>query len=96
MLESVSAVKCRGTFVFGFGFKAVAASGDVILDEFKEFRADSFPAMFLFDVYFLDPDNLASRLLRVGVGKNAVAEDDSVIFKYKSVTVRGARKEKFE
>ena len=39
MLESVAAVKCRGTFVFGFGFKAVAASGDVIFDEFKKFRA---------------------------------------------------------
>ena len=93
MLESVAAVKCRGAFVFGLGFKAVAARGDVILDEFKKFRAKPTTSVFLLDVDLLDPDDPAARLLRVGVSKNAVAEYGSVILKDEGIAVRRASKE---
>ncbi len=96
MFKSVAAVECRGTFVFGLGFKAVAARGDSSLDEFKEFRAESLTAIFGFDVYFLDPDDPAACLLRVSVGKNAVADGFPVIFKDEGITVRRFREEKVE
>ena len=96
MFKSVAAVECRGASVFGLGLKTVAARGDIILDEFKELRAKSTTSVLLLDVDFLDPDDSAARLLRVRVGKDAVAEDISVILKDKSVTVRRARKEKIE
>ena len=96
MLESVAAVKCRGTFVFGLGFKAAAARGDVILDEFKKFRAKAATSVVLLDVDLLDPDDLAARFLRVCVSKNAVAEYGSFILKDEGITVRRAQEEKIK
>ena len=37
MLESVAAVERGGSFVFGLGFKTVAARGDAFLDKFKKY-----------------------------------------------------------
>ena len=96
MFKSVAAVKCRCAFVFGLGFKAVTSRGDVFLDEFKKFRAESASSVFVFDVYFLDPDHAPARLLRVSVGKNAVADGLSAVFKDKSIAVWRTIEEKLE
>ena len=88
MFKSVAEVECRGASVFGLGLKTVAARGDIILDELKKLRAKSAASVLLLDVYLLDPHDPAARLLRVGVGKDAVSEYVSVILKDKSVTVR--------
>ena len=91
MFKSVAAVKGSGTVIFGFGFKSVAACGDAFLDKFKKFRADPASSIFLFDVYFLDPNDFAARLLRVCVGKNAVADGLTVCFKDEGISVWHAR-----
>lgn len=96
MFKSVAAVERGGASVFGFGFKSVTASGDVFLDEFKKFGAESPSAVFFFDVYFLDPYDLAARLLRVSVGKNAIADGLSLRLEDESIAVRCAREEKIE
>ena len=96
MFKSVAAVKCRCAFVFGLGFKSVTARGDVFLDEFKKFRAESATSVFFFDVNLLDPNYASARLLRVSVGKDAVAEDVSVLLKDEGVTVWRAGKEKIK
>ena len=96
MFESVAAVERGGALIFGLGFKAIATCRNASLDEFEKLGAESPSAVFFFDVYFLDPDDSAARLLRVGVGKDAVAEDFLILLKYESVTVRRAREEKIE
>ena len=96
MFKSVAAVERGCTLVFGLGFKAVALCGNAFLDEFKKLRSESLAAVFFFDVYFLDPYDSAARLLRVSVGKGAVAEDFSVLLKYESIAIRRAREEKIE
>ena len=96
MFEAVAAVERGGSFVFGLGFKSVAARGNVFLDEFKELRPETLAAMFFFNVYFLDPNNSAARLLRVSVGEDAVAEDVSVLFKDESIAVWRTLEEKIE
>ena len=96
MFESVAAVERGCTLVFGLGFKAVALCGNAFLDEFKKLRSESLAAVFFFDVYFLDPNDSAARLLRVSVGKNAIAGDLPVFLKYESITIWRAREEKIE
>ena len=96
MLEAVAAVERGGSFVFGLGFKTVATRGDAFLDEFKELRAESAPSVFFLDVNLLDPNHASARLLRVSVGKDAVAEDISVLFKDESIAVWRALEEKIK
>ena len=96
MFESVAAVERGGALIFGLGLKTVALCGNAFLDEFKKLRSESFAAIFFFDVYFLDPDDPAARLLRVGVGKGAVADGLPLRLEDKSITVRRAREEKIE
>ena len=96
MFKSVAAVERGCTLVFGLGFKAVALCGNVFLDEFKKLRSEAFAAVFFFDVYFLDPNDSATRLLRVSVGKNAVAGDLPLRLEDESIAVGRARKEKIE
>ena len=96
MFKSVATVKLGGASVFGLGLKAIAACGNAFLDEFEKLGAESPSAVFLFDVYFLDPNDPAARLLRVSVGKNAIADGLPVFFKDESITVRRAREEKIE
>ena len=96
MFESVAAVERGGALIFGLGLKTVTLCGNAFLDEFKKLRSESFAAIIFFDVYFLDPDDPAARLLRVGVGKDAVAEDFLILLKYESVTIWRTREEKIE
>lgn len=96
MFKSVAAVKLGGSSVFGFGLEAIATCGNAFLDEFEKLGAESPSAMFFFDVYFLDPNDLAARLLRVSVGKNAIAGDLSLRLEDESIAVGRAREEKIE
>ena len=96
MLEAVAAVERGGSFVFGLGFKTVAARGDAFLDEFKKFGPDAATSVFFLDVNLLDPNHTSARLLRVSVGKDAVAEDFSVIFKDERIAVWRALEEKIK
>ena len=63
MFESVAAVERGGALIFGLGLKTVALCGNAFLDEFKKLGAESPSAVFFLDVYFLDPDDSAARLL---------------------------------
>ena len=96
MFKSVAAVERGCTLVFGLGFKAIALCGNAFLDEFEKLGAESPSAVFFFDVYFLDPYDLAARLLRVSVGKNAIADGLSLRLEDKSIAIRRAREEKIE
>ena len=96
MFEAVAAVERGCTLVFGLGFKAVALCGNVFLDKLQKLGDESPSAVFFFDVYFLDPNDSAARLLRVSIGKNAVAGDLPVFLKYKSIAIWRAREEKIE
>ena len=96
MFKSVAAVERGCTLVFRLGFKAVALCGNAFLDEFKKLRSESLAAMFFFDVYFLDPYDSAARLLRVSVGKNAIADGLPLQLEDKSVTIWRALEEKIE
>ena len=96
MFKSVATVKLGGASVFGFGLKAIAACGNAFLDEFEKLGAESPPAVFFFYVYFLDPDDLAARLLRVSVGKNAIAGDLPLRLEDEGIAPGRAREEKIE
>lgn len=96
MFKSVAAVELGGAGVFGFGFKAVATCGNIFLDELQKFRTESSSAEFFSDVYFLDPDDPAARLLRVSVGKNSIAGDLPLRLEDESIAVRRAGEEKIE
>lgn len=96
MFEAVAAVERGGSFIFGLGFKTVAARGDAFLDEFKKFGPDAAPSVFFFDVNLLDPNHASARLLRVSVGEDAVAEDVFILLKDEGVTVWRTFKEKIK
>ena len=96
MLEAVTAVERGGASVFGLGFKTVTPRGDVFLDELKKYRAEALASEIFLYIYFLDPYDSSARLLGMSVGKNAVADGLTVLFKNESGAVWRAREEKLE